>query len=216
MTATPTRNCRFCLVRHGETDWNTERRLQGQLDIGLNAAGLTQARAVRSGLAGQRFVAVYSSTLARAWVTAEIATAGSGLAVSPAPTLRERHYGVYQGLTSAEAAERHPQVHRRHQRRDIDFDYENGESLSDFATRVMTGLTEIAERHAGEAVLGFTHGGVLDIVYRAAIGRGLEGPRDFPIPNAGLNWLEYEDGAWRILHWADQRHLATSLDEFAV
>jgi len=210
------RNCRLCLVRHGETDWNSERRLQGQIDIELNATGLAQARAVRGGLADQRFVAVYSSTLTRAWATAEIAIAGSGLAVSPAPTLRERHYGVYQGLTAAEAALRHPQVHRRHERRDIDFDYESGESLTGFATRVMTGLTQIAERHTGEAVLGFTHGGVLDIVYRAAIGRRLEGPRDFPIPNAGINWLEYEEGTWRILNWADQRHLTATLDEFAV
>lgn len=213
---TASRNCRLCLVRHGETDWNAERRLQGQLDIGLNAAGLAQARAVRAGLADRRFAAVYSSTLARAWVTAEIAIAGSGLAVSPAPTLRERHYGVYQGLTSAEAALHHPQVHRRHERRDIDFDYVSGESLSGFAARVMEGLVEIAERHTGETVLGFTHGGVLDIVYRAAIGRGLDGPRDFPIPNAGINWLEYEEGIWRLLHWADQRHLIATLDEFAV
>lgn len=210
------RRCLLCLVRHGETDWNNERRLQGQLDIGLNATGLLQARAVQRALAGMAFAAAYSSTLARAWTTAEIACAGLALAVSPAPTLRERHYGVYQGLTTAEAAERHPQVHRRHERRDPDFDYHGGETLLDFAARVMEGLAELANRHRGQTILGFTHGGVLDIVYRAAIGSGLEGPRDFPIPNAGLNWLEHADGAWRIVRWADARHLAQSLDEFAV
>lgn len=210
------RSCLLCLVRHGETDWNNERRLQGQLDIGLNVTGLRQARAVQRALAGMRFAVAYSSPLARAWATAEIACAGLDLAVSPAPTLRERHYGVYQGLTAAEAAERHPQVHRRHERRDPYFDYHGGETLIDFAARVMDGLGELASRHRGQTILGFTHGGVLDIVYRAAIGAGLEGTRDFPIPNAGLNWLEYADGAWRIVRWADARHLGQSLDEFAM
>lgn len=90
---------RFCLVRYGETDWNAEKRLQGQADIGLNATG----RAMRAGLRAMRFAAAYSSDLARAWHTAEIATAGTEPAVLPAPTFRERHYGAHQGLTAAEA-----------------------------------------------------------------------------------------------------------------
>lgn len=208
-----TSRCLLCLVRHGETDWNNERRLQGQLDVGLNATGLRQAQAVQRALAGRAFSAAYSSPLARAWRTAEIACADREFTVLPEPTLRERHYGVYQGLTAAEAAERHPQVHRRHQRRDPDFDYHGGETLLDFAARVMEGLGALAVRHGGQTILGFTHGGVLDIVYRVAVGRGLEGPRDFPIPNAGLNWLEHADGVWRIVQWGDARHLTNTLDE---
>ncbi len=205
---------RFCLVRHGETDWNADKRIQGDIDIDLNAMGEAQARAVRPGLANQGFDAVYSSDLGRAWRTAQLATAGLGFpAVSPAPTLRERNYGIYQGLTATEALARHPEVHRHHAARSLDYDYETGESLIDFAVRIMDTLTEYAVRHAGGTVLAFTHGGVLDIIYRAATGRDLESPRDFTIPNAALNWLEHEAGEWRMLSWGDRRHLEQTLDE---
>lgn len=204
---------RFCLVRHGETDWNGEKRIQGQIDIDLNATGEVQARALRPGLAGHGFAAIYSSDLLRAWRTAQIATAGFGIAVSPAPTLRERHFGVLQGTTSPEASLKHPVVHRHHQARTPDHDYETGESLIAFAARVMTGLDALAARHAGGSVLVFTHGGVLDIVYRAATGRALDAPRDFQLPNAACNWLEHGPKGWRLDSWADCRHLNRVLDE---
>ncbi len=206
---------RICLVRHGETDWNAEKRLQGQIDIDLNAVGESQAAAVRPGLVHHRFTAAYSSDLSRAWRTAQIATHGLGLAVSPAPTLRERHYGDYQGLTTDEAVHRHPEMHRQHAARSLHYDYGSGESLADFAQRVMDSLAELAARHRGESILVFTHGGVLDVVYRAAVGRDLEAPRDFPIPNAALNWLEHRDGHWQLISWADRAHLERALDEVA-
>jgi len=204
---------RFCLVRHGETDWNSEKRVQGQIDIDLNAAGEAQARALRSGLSEHSFAAAYSSDLLRAWRTAQIATAGRGLAVSPAPTLRERHFGVLQGVTSQEASVQRPDVFHHHHARTPDYDYESGESLIVFAARVMAGLDALAARHAGGRVLAFTHGGVLDIVYRAAAGRALDAPRDFPLPNAGFNWLEHSDNGWRLISWADCSHLTGALDE---
>ena len=205
---------RLCLVRHGETDWNAAKRLQGQLDIDLNAVGEIQAQAVRPEVSGQSFAAVYSSDLTRAWRTALLATEGSGIpAVLPAPTLRERHYGVFQGLTADEARLSLPQAHRHHAARSLDYDYGTGESLRAFAARVMDGLAVIAIRHPGATVLGFTHGGVLDIVYRAATGRSLETPRDFPVPNAALNWVEYRAGTWALLSWADRSHLDRALDE---
>ena len=211
MTATPP--TRFCLVRHGETDWNGEKRIQGQIDIDLNRAGLAQARAVAEGLRGQPFAAVYSSDLLRAWNTAQIAMAGRQITVSPAPTLRERHFGVLQGVTSLEASERHPDVHRHHQARTPDYDYETGESLIVFAARVMAGLEVLAARHVGQNVLAFTHGGVLDVVYRAAMGRALDERRDFSLPNAAFNWLEYGNAGWRLISWADCGHLNRALDE---
>ena len=206
---------RFCLVRHGETDWNAEKRVQGQIDIDLNAAGEAQARALADGLRGHPFAAVYSSDLSRAWRTARIAVAGREIAVLPAPTLRERHFGVLQGLTAAEASLTNPTAHRLHLARKPDFDYETGESLHVFARRVLDGLEIMARRHAGQSVLAFTHGGVLDIAYRAATGKPLDAPRDFTLANAAMNWLDWHDGAWTLVSWAERAHLESALDELS-
>ena len=204
---------RFCLIRHGETDWNGEQRLQGQIDIDLNAAGAAQAWALAPGLSGHSFAAVYSSDLRRAWHTARMAAGGLGLAVSPEPALRERHFGVLQGTTSREASLQHPDAHYHHLARTPDYDDGTGESLMVFAERVLAGLEIIAARHAGRDVLAFTHGGVLDVVYRAAAGRPLQAPRDFLLPNAAFNWLEHRDQSWRLISWGDCRHLERALDE---
>jgi probable phosphoglycerate mutase len=168
---TALRNTRFCLVRHGETDWNSEKRVQGQIDIDLNSTGQAQARAVAEGLREHRFAAVYSSDLLRAWRTAQIAAARWQVAVSPAPTLRERDFGVLQGLTAAEARQARPHAYRHHQARTPDYDCETGESLVAFAAR------------------------------------------DFALPNAAFNWLEYGDTGWRLIAWADCTHLQRALDE---
>ncbi|MCE9569468.1 MAG: histidine phosphatase family protein [Rhodocyclales bacterium] len=204
---------RFCLIRHGETDWNGEKRIQGHIDIDLNAAGEAQARELRRGLSEHSFAAAYSSDLLRAWHTALIATADLAIAVSPAPTLRERHFGVLQGITSQEASVQRPDVFHHHRARTPDYDYENGESLITFRGRVMAGLGALAERHPGQSVLAFTHGGVLDIVFRAATGRALDAPRDFQLPNAAFNWLEHSGDGWRLVSWAECGHLNRALDE---
>lgn len=209
---TATRITRFCLVRHGETDWNGEGRLQGQIDIDLNACGEAQARALAKGLQGQSFAAVYSSDLRRAWHTAHIAVAELGLTVSPASSLREQHLGVLQGVTTSEAREQLPHAHHHHHARTPDYDFDSGESLIAFAARVISGLDDLAERHAGQDVLAFTHGGVLDIAYRAATGRALDAPRDFKLTNAALNWLERDERGWRLISWADCRHFQRALD----
>ncbi len=204
---------RVCLVRHGETDWNREKRVQGQIDIDLNARGEMQAQALALALREYRFTAAYSSDLARAWRTARIALADLEIAVVPAPTLRERHFGILQGLTAAEASVANPSAHRRHMERNPDYDYETGESLNSFADRVLAGLGALATRHAGSSVVAFTHGGVLDVMYRAATGRRIDAPRDFLLGNAALNWLEYRSGKWHVIAWADSRHLQVALDE---
>jgi len=210
---TSTQLTRLCLIRHGETDWNGEKRLQGQIDIDLNETGEAQAHALRPRLPVHSFAAVYSSDLRRAWRTAQIATAGLGLAVLAEPTLRERHFGVLQGVTSREAGLRYPHAHHHHQARTPDYDYETGESLLAFAARVTTVLDVLAARHAGRKVLVFTHGGVLDVAYRVATGQPLEAPRDFQLPNAAFNWLEHGANGWRLISWADCSHLHRALDE---
>lgn len=204
---------RICLVRHGETAWNVEKRLQGHLDIPLNENGLKQAAASARGLAGISFAAIYSSDLQRARSTAQAAAKHIGLPVRATRDLRERHYGVLQGLTPQESRVRHPEAFARYQERDPDFLISGGESLSSVATRIAATFDRLASAHPGETLLIVSHGGVLDIMHRRAVGKPLDTPRDFSISNASLNWLEYEAGCWRILSWDDKAHLEETLDE---
>lgn len=206
---------RFCLIRHGETDWNRERRLQGHLDIPLNARGLQQAEQLASALARQQlqFAALHVSELTRARQTANAISRQLGLLPHTHAALKERHYGAFQGRTFDEAREHIPHVYRLHQQRDAHFDLQGGESLHAFSQRIMHCMQQLAEQHPGEQILVVSHGGVLEMVHRTASGQGLAGARDFPIPNAALNWVSYRDGCWEIEKWADQSHLDSSLDE---
>lgn len=204
---------RICFVRHGETDWNAERRIQGQFDIALNATGRAQALAAAFGLAHHAFAAIHASDLSRALQTAQAAATRLGMDVRIAPGLRERHYGIFQGLTAAEGAVRFPAAHARYAARDPDYDFGTGESLRDFAARVIAGVDDLVRHHAGQTLLAVTHGGVLDIIYRRATGRPLEVARDFTIPNAALNWFDIDAGGWRLVKWADRHHLERVLEQ---
>lgn len=204
---------RLCLVRHGETDWNAQKRIQGQIDIPLNTAGRAQAQATAAGVADLRVDAVYSSDLGRALETAQPIAAALGLPLKQAAGLRERHYGRMQGLTSAEARERFPELHAVYAARDPHHDLEGGETLSGFAGRVAASLQALVAAHPGGSVLAVSHGGVLDVAYRLATGRDLTVPRDFSMPNAGLNWIEYREQRWHLVSWGEQHHLPAALDE---
>jgi len=201
------------MVRHGETAWNAEGRVQGQTDVPLSEVGEAQARALRAVLAGERFAALYASDLARVRQTAAPAAARLGLPVRLEPRLRERHYGKFETLTYAEARARLPRDFARFKARDPDYDFGSGERLRDFYERAVACVAAIAARHAGEAVLVFTHGGVLEMAHRRAHGTGLSAPRDFEIPNAALNWIEIGGGAWRVTSWAQVAHLERALDD---
>ncbi|MBI4998493.1 MAG: histidine phosphatase family protein [Rhodocyclales bacterium] len=201
------------MVRHGETDWNVEKRIQGHIDIALNAAGQAQADATAAGLVGHVFHAAYSSDLDRAWQTAQAIGRRQGIEIRRAPGLRERHYGVLQGLTTAEIAVRYPKSYAHYLARTPDHNFRSGESLVDFAARIVAAIESLAAEHVGETVLLVSHGGVLDICYRRATGRDLAAPRDFAIPNAALNWFEVGADGWQLLAWADRSHLTRSLEE---
>jgi len=203
----------LCMVRHGETAWNAEGRVQGQLDIPLSETGLIQASALAAVLADERFDAIYSSDLARARQTAEPAARRLGLEVRLDAALRERHYGMFETLTYVEARERHPVEYARFRDKDPEFDFVSGESLRRFAERSLACVATLAARHEGERLLAFTHGGVLEMVYRHATGRGLSTPRDFEIPNAAINRFECSGPAWRVWRWADTSHLESALDD---
>lgn len=206
---------RFCFIRHGETAWNTQRRLQGQLDIGLNDNGEAQARAAGRWLAREGGIdAIYASDLSRAWRTAEHVGQALALSPQPAPALRERRYGLFEGLTYGEAQERYPEYYARHEAREPGFVIPDGESLEQFHDRVTGCLQSLLERHRGQTLVVVLHGGVLDIINRFVRGNPLSTPRDFLIPNTGLNWVVQDGTGWHIESWAETGHLeAGALDE---
>ena len=204
---------RICIIRHGETDWNVEKRIQGHTDIPLNDTGRAQALAMAFNAAHQRFHAIYSSDLARAMETAAALAQREDHAVKPLPQLRERHYGIFQGLTAAEAAVQHPEAHAHYLARDAEYDFETGESLTAFAGRVAEGIDWLVRHHTGQTIAAVSHSGVLDIVYRRATGRTLSAPRDFTIPNCALNWFHFDGQGWHLEAWGDRHHLHEVLME---
>jgi probable phosphoglycerate mutase len=204
---------RLCVIRHGETAWNAEGRVQGQTDVPLSALGEAQALALVAALAGERFSALYASDLARVRQTAAPAARALGLAPRLEAALRERHYGKFETLTYTEARERFPHDFARFKAKEPDYDFESGESLARFNARALACVAAIARRHAGEQVLVFTHGGVLEMVRRHALGLGLVAPRDFEIPNAAINWIEVSGEGWRVQAWAETGHLDAALDD---
>ena len=204
---------RLCLVRHGETAWNAEGRVQGQLDVPLSEVGHAQARAVAAALAGERFDAIYASDLTRVRQTAAPTAERLGAPVALDAALRERHYGMFERHTYVEVRERYPAEYARFRDKDPDFDFGSGESLKAFAARSLACVAALVERHAGRSILVFTHGGVLEMVYRRAAGMTLSSPRDFEIPNAALNRVEATPGEWRVAAWAEVAHLERALDD---
>ena len=191
----------ICLIRHGETDWNASRRIQGQLDIPLNENGRNQALSL-STLCGNNFNSIYSSDLSRAHETAKMLA--NNIDVIKLPSLRERHHGLFQGLTANEAAQLYPEDYARYKSRDPDHQLETGESLMQFAMRVGAVMDELAKQHDGEAIAVVTHAGVLDIVYRKATGRPLQTPRDFAVRNCAMNWLSASKDGLKLEAWDDQ------------
>jgi 2,3-bisphosphoglycerate-dependent phosphoglycerate mutase len=204
---------RLCIVRHGETAWNAEHRVQGQLDVPLNSIGQAQALAAAKVLAREKFDAIYSSDLSRALQTAQPTATLFSMKILPEKDLRERHYGIFERLTYAEVKTRYPQDYARFEARDPEYAFRTGESLKDFSARSVSVIAKIVNQNKDRSILVFTHGGVLDKLYRFVTGLPLSAPRDFGIPNAGLNRIEVTPAGWRIRSWAEVAHLERALDD---
>jgi probable phosphoglycerate mutase len=129
------------------------------------------------------------------------------------PQLRERHYGIFQGITAAQGAERHPAAYAHYIARDPEYDFETGESMLAFAARVAEAIDWMVRHHSGQTIAAVSHAGVLDILYRRATGRPLHTPRDFKIPNCALNWFHFDGQGWHLESWADRHHLSEVLTE---
>ena len=207
---------RIIAIRHGETAWNIDTRIQGHLDIGLNTTGRWQAERVGAALADEPFAAIYSSDLQRARDTARSISQTTDIAVQTHIGLRERSFGLFEGKTFDEIASTWPQEAVRWQKRDPAYAPEGGgESLLDFRTRITRVVDALAAQHAGDQIVLVAHGGVMDVLYRAATRQQIQSPRTWALGNAAINRLLWTPQGLSLVGWADTRHLedGVALDE---
>ena len=205
---------RVLAIRHGETAWNVDMRIQGQLDIPLNETGRWQAHRLALAVAVEGISAVYSSDLLRAFETAQSVARGCGQPIHTDTGLRERGFGVFEGLTFREVEQRWPEQSERWRKRDPAFGPEGGETLRDFNERCVETATRLAAAHPGETIALVAHGGVMDSLYRAASRVALDAPRSWQLGNASINRLLYTPQGFTLVGWSDTYHLEdNSLDE---
>jgi probable phosphoglycerate mutase len=199
---------RLIVIRHAETTWNREKRMQGVTDTPLSDVGRIQAQALGRRLKDRPFSALYSSNLSRAHDTARAIAEHSGRELVLDERLQERRFGIFEGLLAAEIMARYPEEHARFASRDPDYEVPGGESASSFSRRCLGCLADIAGRHLGEEIVVVTHGLVLDALYRVAhaLDHGVQRP--VPLINASVNLFGYGNSAWRMELWGDVSHLA--------
>ena len=203
---------RLFLLRHGQTAWNAETRIQGQLDIPLDAIGLWQAERLALALQDEGIQVLYSSDLQRARQTAAPLAAATGLTVQTDAALRERSFGSFEGSTYAEVQARWPGDALRWRLREPDFAPGGGEPLQAFYDRSVRAVWALAERHAGQTLAVFSHGGVLDCLYRAACHIDLRGARTWQVANATINRLLWTPEGFSLVGWNDAGHLEGKRD----
>lgn len=202
---------RVFALRHGQTAWNATLRMQGQLDIPLDGTGHWQAARLAQALQAEPLAAVYSSDLQRALATAQPLAAATGAALSTHRDLRERGFGCFEGHTFAEIESRWPDDSARWRRREPGFGPAGGESLETFYERCVGAALALAAGHAGEAIAIVAHGGVLDCLYRAALGIALDAPRSWQLGNATINRLLFNGEGFALVGWNDQAHLTAPM-----
>ncbi len=203
------RSTQIIAIRHGQTAWNASARVQGHADIPLDALGLAQAKATGLALAGERLAALYSSDLSRAHGTALAAAAHHGLAVHTDTRLRERSFGQIEGSTFAQVQAERPQDAQAWRTREEAWAPQGGESLLALQERVVAVTHELAARHLEQTLVLVAHGGVLDVLHRAATRQSLQAPRTWALDNCAINRLLWSpDSGLMLVGWNDIQHLA--------
>ena len=198
---------RIVAIRHGETAWNVDTRIQGHLDIPLNTTGLWQADQVARALADEPITAIYTSDLQRAHATAQAVARSTGAPLTTHTGLRERSFGHFQGRTFAEIEAELPEDAHRWRKRDPHYAPEGGESLVTLKERIERTVAQLAQQHLGEQVVMVAHGGVLDVLYRLATRQDIQAPRTWQLSNAAINRLLWTPDGLSLVGWADTQHL---------
>ena len=194
------------LIRHGETEWNSQQRMQGHSNSDLSSVGQAQIQALGQWMKNVPFDLIYSRDSLRAKQTAEAITQFSGHELKIDLRLREKNLGVFEGLTSEEARERHPEVFRLFKTSGSKYVIDEGESTQQLQDRALEIVEEIRIKHPEECVLLVTHGGFIRVVMKHSLGLSLETPTRFLIRNTGVFRLVWKD-KWIVSQMGGVSHL---------
>ncbi|MFH1869644.1 MAG: histidine phosphatase family protein [Pseudomonadota bacterium] len=181
----------ICVARHGETDWNIAGILQGWTDVPINDQGRRQAYELVGGFSHAGFAKVYSSPLIRSRETAEIIA--RSLRLEPPAChdgLMERNFGAIQGIPKSELADLNPVLLQQILKRNPATDFEQGETMDEFADRVLDAVASIARPNAGTRILAITHGWVMDVITRHIAGLPRTAILNMKRRNGECVWLE--------------------------
>lgn len=203
---------RLYLLRHGQTEWNIEGKIQGKTDIPLNETGLRQARCLAEGMREREISAVYSSPLLRAAQTAEILAEEKGLSVSVLPELREVDFGLWEGRSWTEVDAEFHEDFRRWEENPAEYMPTGGESRESCRERCRAAMEQILAGAVTDAAI-VAHGGILAHVADYLL-RNQKEKEEIIVKNASISIIEYDSSTemGRLLLLNDTAHLGISSD----
>lgn len=197
----------WMLVRHGETEWNKQHRIQGHADAPLNTTGIEQARRLASRLADVRIDAVYSSDVSRTRKTAEIVVEGRGIEVREFFELRERNYGRWEGVTHEEWQATDPESFAHWKRSPDTYTPPGGESLDEVLARTSRAAERIKEQHLNDdSIVVVGHGAALLVLVVHLLDLPLSYRNNFFLDNTSLSVLDVGTEHTVIQLWNDTSH----------
>ena len=194
------------LIRHGETVWNSQQRMQGHSNSDLSEEGRAQIESLGQWMKNVSFDHIYSSDSLRARQTAEAITKYSGHTLKIDQRLREKNLGVFEGLTTEEAKERHPEIFRLFKTADSNYVIDEGESTQQLLDRALEFIEEIRLMHLDKRVVLVTHGGVVRVLIKHTLGLSVGSPTRFLIKNTGLFRLVWNE-KWLVAQMGGVLHL---------
>jgi probable phosphoglycerate mutase len=195
------------IVRHGETEWNKAMRLQGHQDSPLTPLGFKQAQLVAEGIKTRHFDKLYSSDLERAVKTAESINVNFNLEILQSSQLRERAFGVMEGLTREQIQDKYPHLFNVYMHRNSNEAIPDGENLSEFSERIIKEIQRIADINNNKKVLIVAHGGVLDCVIRKIFNMKVDEKRSFTLLNSSINTFSIKGDKWMLEEWGNIDHM---------
>lgn len=211
MSSDVTKPTDILIIRHGQTAWNTQKRLQGHSDIPLNENGRLQAVTLAEILRDEPLDAIFSSDLQRAYQTAYEIAKIHNLPVHQDRSFRERCYGICEGMKDGEIREAYPESYKAWYAADPDHFFPDGERKTEsprqFHHRAVNAIREAATRYPGKKIAIVTHFGVIETAYRTAQNIPLGTHCRMPVLNTSINRFRWTGGTLELLQWGEASHL---------